>query len=47
VDDKPVNVRNLKYYSGMNESGLDIENEFDYATDEDSLKLIYIFLEYN
>jgi len=36
-----------QYNSGMNESGLDIENEFGYATDEDSQKLIYIFLEYN
>jgi hypothetical protein len=26
-----------QYNSGMNESGLDIENEFGYATDEDSV----------
>lgn len=26
-----------QYNSGINESGLDIENEFGYATDEDSV----------
>ena len=34
----PVNANDANQYnSGINESGLDIENEFGYATDEDSI----------
>lgn len=32
-----LNANADQYNSGINESGLDIENEFGYATDEDSV----------